>query len=150
MPSRPASASTISCDVSCRACRRDACTACSGVARCGSTVGGSGLNTSCRRVMRCVCRRPVPSRGRRRRHWRRLCRSRSFFEDKRLLVIDKPSGIAVHGGSGISHGVIELLRHARPELKDLSLVHRLDRETSGCLVLAKTPQCAARAARALS
>jgi len=43
----------------------------------------------------------------------------------------------VHGGSGISHGVIELLRHARPELKDLSLVHRLDRETSGCLVLAK-------------
>jgi 23S rRNA pseudouridine955/2504/2580 synthase len=62
---------------------------------------------------------------------------RIIFEDKRLLVIDKPSGVAVHGGSGISHGVIELLRHARPELKDLSLVHRLDRETSGCLVLAK-------------
>ena len=62
---------------------------------------------------------------------------RVLYEDKRLLVIDKPSGIAVHGGSGISHGVIELLRHARPELKDLSLVHRLDRETSGCLVLAK-------------
>jgi len=41
-----------------------------------------------------------------------------LFEDKRLLVIDKPSGIAVHGGSGVSHGVIELLRHARPELKD--------------------------------
>jgi 23S rRNA pseudouridine955/2504/2580 synthase len=60
-----------------------------------------------------------------------------LFEDKRLLVVDKPSGIAVHGGSGVSHGVIELLRHARPELKDLSLVHRLDRETSGCLVLAK-------------
>ncbi|MGI9202174.1 MAG: RluA family pseudouridine synthase [Woeseiaceae bacterium] len=60
-----------------------------------------------------------------------------LFEDKRLLVIDKPSGIAVHGGSGVSHGVVELLRHARPELKDLSLVHRLDRETSGCLVLAK-------------
>ncbi len=60
-----------------------------------------------------------------------------LFEDKRLLVIDKPSGIAVHGGSGISHGVIELLRHARPDLRDLSLVHRLDRETSGCLVLAK-------------
>ena len=60
-----------------------------------------------------------------------------IFEDKRLLVIDKPSGIAVHGGSGISHGVIELLRHARPDLRDLSLVHRLDRETSGCLVLAK-------------
>ena len=62
---------------------------------------------------------------------------RVLFEDKRLLVIDKPSGIAVHGGSGISHGVIELLRHGRPDLKDLSLVHRLDRETSGCLVLAK-------------
>jgi 23S rRNA pseudouridine955/2504/2580 synthase len=60
-----------------------------------------------------------------------------LFEDKRLLVIDKPTGIAVHGGSGISHGVIELLRHARPDLHDLSLVHRLDRETSGCLVLAK-------------
>ena len=60
-----------------------------------------------------------------------------LYEDKRLLVVDKPSGVAVHGGSGISHGVIELLRHARPELKDLSLVHRLDRETSGCLVLAK-------------
>ncbi len=62
---------------------------------------------------------------------------RIIYEDKRLLVIDKPSGVAVHGGSGISHGVIEMLRHARPELKDLSLVHRLDRETSGCLVLAK-------------
>ena len=62
---------------------------------------------------------------------------RVLSEDKRLLVIDKPSGVAVHGGSGISHGVIELLRHARPEIRDLSLVHRLDRETSGCLVLAK-------------
>ena len=62
---------------------------------------------------------------------------RILFEDKRLLVIDKPSGIAVHGGSGISHGVIEMLRHARPDLHDLSLAHRLDRETSGCLVLAK-------------
>lgn len=60
-----------------------------------------------------------------------------LFEDKYLLVVNKPGGVAVHGGSGISHGVIELLRAARPELKDLSLVHRLDRETSGCLVLAK-------------
>jgi 23S rRNA pseudouridine955/2504/2580 synthase len=63
--------------------------------------------------------------------------SHILFEDKRLLVLDKPSGLAVHGGSGISHGVIELLRAARPDLRDLSLVHRLDRETSGCLVLAK-------------
>jgi 23S rRNA pseudouridine955/2504/2580 synthase len=62
---------------------------------------------------------------------------RILYEDKRLLVLDKPSGIAVHGGSGVSHGVIELMRHARPDLRDLSLVHRLDRETSGCLVLAK-------------
>jgi len=62
---------------------------------------------------------------------------RVLYEDKRLLVVDKPSGVAVHGGSGVSHGVIELLRHARPELRDLSLAHRLDRETSGCLVLAK-------------
>ena len=60
-----------------------------------------------------------------------------IYEDKRWLVLNKPSGLAVHGGSGISHGAIELLRAARPELRDLSLVHRLDRETSGCLVLAK-------------
>ncbi len=60
-----------------------------------------------------------------------------LYEDKRLLVINKPTGVAVHGGSGISHGVIELLRHARPDLKDLALVHRIDRETSGCLVMAK-------------
>jgi 23S rRNA pseudouridine955/2504/2580 synthase len=60
-----------------------------------------------------------------------------LFEDKRLVVIDKPAGVAVHGGSGISHGVIELLRAARPDLRQLSLVHRLDRDTSGCLVIAK-------------
>ena len=60
-----------------------------------------------------------------------------LFEDRRLLVVNKPSGLAAHGGSGVSHGVIELLRAARPELRDLALVHRLDRDTSGCLVLAK-------------
>ena len=60
-----------------------------------------------------------------------------LYEDKRLLVIDKPTGLAVHGGSGIAYGAVELLRHARPDLKELSLVHRLDRGTSGCLVLAK-------------
>jgi 23S rRNA pseudouridine955/2504/2580 synthase len=60
-----------------------------------------------------------------------------LYEDKRLLVVNKPPGLAVHGGSGISYGVIELMRHARPELKDLALVHRLDRETSGCLVISK-------------
>jgi len=62
---------------------------------------------------------------------------RVVYEDRNLLVIDKPGGTAVHGGSGLSFGVIELLRQARPELRDLALVHRLDRETSGCLVLAK-------------
>jgi 23S rRNA pseudouridine955/2504/2580 synthase len=59
------------------------------------------------------------------------------FEDPSLLVIDKPSGVAVHGGSGVSHGVIEALRAARPEAKLLELVHRLDRDTSGLLVIAK-------------
>ncbi len=60
-----------------------------------------------------------------------------LFEDDALLVIDKPAGVAVHGGSGVSFGVIEQLRAARPEAKFLELVHRLDRETSGVLVLAK-------------
>ncbi len=59
------------------------------------------------------------------------------FEDAALLVIDKPSGVAVHGGSGVSYGVIESLRAARPQAKFLELAHRLDRETSGLLVLAK-------------
>ena len=60
-----------------------------------------------------------------------------IFEDKRVIVINKPSGVAAHGGSGVSHGAVELMRALRPDLRDLSLVHRLDRETSGCLVLAK-------------
>ena len=59
------------------------------------------------------------------------------FEDDHLLVIDKPSGVAVHGGSGVSFGVIEQLRRARPTAKFLELVHRLDRETSGLLMIAK-------------
>ncbi len=59
-----------------------------------------------------------------------------LYEDPRLLVIDKPAGVAVHGGSGISHGVIEALRAARPE-EELELVHRLDRDTSGCLLVAR-------------
>jgi len=62
---------------------------------------------------------------------------RILFEDDALLVIDKPAGIAVHGGSGISRGVIEQLRLERPQAKFLELVHRLDRETSGVLLLAK-------------
>ena len=58
-------------------------------------------------------------------------------EDDALLVVDKPAGIAVHGGSGISFGVIEQLRAARPEARFLELVHRLDRDTSGLLMIAK-------------
>ena len=60
-----------------------------------------------------------------------------LFEDKSLIIINKPAGMAVHGGSGISYGVIEAFRQLRPECRFLELVHRLDRETSGCLVLAK-------------
>lgn len=62
---------------------------------------------------------------------------RIIYEDAGLIVIDKPSGLAVHGGSGLQGGVIDLLRIIRPELKFLELIHRLDRETSGCLLLAK-------------
>ena len=60
-----------------------------------------------------------------------------LFEDDWLLAIDKPAGVAVHGGSGVSFGVIEQLRRARPTARFLELVHRLDRETSGILLLAK-------------
>jgi 23S rRNA pseudouridine955/2504/2580 synthase len=60
-----------------------------------------------------------------------------LFEDEALLAIDKPAGVAVHGGSGVSFGVIEQLRRARPQARLLELVHRLDRETSGILLVAK-------------
>jgi 23S rRNA pseudouridine955/2504/2580 synthase len=60
-----------------------------------------------------------------------------LFEDEAVLAIDKPAGVAVHGGSGVSFGVIEQLRMARPQAKFLELVHRLDRETSGILLIAK-------------
>lgn len=59
------------------------------------------------------------------------------WEDEALIVIDKPAGVAVHGGSGVSFGVIEQLRRARPLAKFIELAHRLDRETSGLLVVAK-------------
>ena len=60
-----------------------------------------------------------------------------LMEDEALMAIDKPAGVAVHGGSGVSFGVIEQLRRARPALANLELVHRLDRETSGVLLVAK-------------
>lgn len=59
------------------------------------------------------------------------------YEDDALLVVNKPSGVAVHGGSGVGFGVIEQLRRARPEAKYLELVHRLDKDTSGLLMVAK-------------
>ncbi|WJG07751.1 23S rRNA pseudouridine(955/2504/2580) synthase RluC [Aliiglaciecola sp. LCG003] len=63
--------------------------------------------------------------------------SHILFEDDVLIVVNKPSGMAVHGGSGLSFGVIEALRALRPQAKFLELVHRLDRDTSGCLLIAK-------------
>lgn len=62
---------------------------------------------------------------------------RILYEDNRIIIVNKPSGMAVHGGSGLSHGVIETMRHWRQDLHYIELAHRLDRETSGCLVLAK-------------
>jgi 23S rRNA pseudouridine955/2504/2580 synthase len=59
------------------------------------------------------------------------------YEDAAILVLDKPSGVAVHGGSGVSFGVIESLRASRPQAKSLELAHRLDRDTSGLLIVAK-------------
>ena len=66
----------------------------------------------------------------------RLCEA-ILYEDRSLLVINKPSGLAVHGGSGVAHGLIERLRSLQRYQSYLELVHRLDRDTSGCLVLAK-------------
>ena len=61
-----------------------------------------------------------------------------IFEDDHLIIVNKPSGLAVHAGSGMAYGLIEAFRHHRSELSFIELVHRLDRETSGCLMLAKS------------
>ena len=71
--------------------------------------------------------RPLPAK----RQWQVL------FEDEFLLALDKPAGLAVHGGSGVPHGLIEELRATRPDARFLELVHRLDRDTSGILLIAK-------------
>ncbi|ASG68818.1 23S rRNA pseudouridine(955/2504/2580) synthase [Francisella halioticida] len=60
-----------------------------------------------------------------------------LYENDDYMVVDKPSGMAVHGGSGVSSGLVERLRQLRPKAKRLDLVHRLDKETSGCVILAK-------------
>jgi 23S rRNA pseudouridine955/2504/2580 synthase len=78
---------------------------------------------------------------------RPLAPARDFalaFEDEAMIVVDKPAGVAVHGGSGVSFGVIEQLRRARPEARFLELAHRLDRETSGLLLVAKKRQALTR------
>lgn len=73
-------------------------------------------------------------------YWQERLLANIIFEDKDVLVINKPSGLAVHRGSGLDTGVIECLRAARPDLPFMELVHRLDRETSGCLIIAKNGQ----------
>ncbi len=64
-------------------------------------------------------------------------KQRILFENNEIIVVDKPAGLAAHGGSGIEFGLIEALRALRPEQSFLELAHRLDRETSGCLIVAK-------------
>ena len=63
-----------------------------------------------------------------------------LFENADLLVVNKPAGLAVHGGSNVQYGLIETLRQSRPDADMLELVHRLDQQTSGCLVIAKSRQ----------
>lgn len=74
---------------------------------------------------------------------------RILYRDADLLVLDKPAGVAVHAGSGIAHGVIERLRALYPQERGLELVHRLDRDTSGCLVVARNRAALGIAHRAL-
>lgn len=69
--------------------------------------------------------------------WQQAITRAILYEDAELLVLNKPSGVAVHGGSGVNHGVIEILRSLHPRHADWELAHRLDRETSGCLLIAK-------------
>lgn len=72
-------------------------------------------------------------------YWTDTLKKRVVYEDEGLLVIDKPSGLAVHGGSGLNYGLIECLRQARPNDRSLELVHRLDRDTSGLILIARKP-----------
>lgn len=78
-----------------------------------------------------------PSPGKLSNQLSRLLMTNILFEDDALIIFNKPSGLAVHGGSGVSMGAIEAFRALRPEERFLELVHRLDRDTSGCLLLAK-------------
>ena len=69
--------------------------------------------------------------------FQQFLQSRIIHEDEHILILNKPSGYAVHGGSGLSFGIIESLRESRTDIRFMELVHRLDKETSGCLVIAK-------------
>jgi 23S rRNA pseudouridine955/2504/2580 synthase len=82
-----------------------------------------------------------PSRPVQVRRTARACRPRILLEDDCLVAVDKPAGLAVHGGSGVALGLIEALRAARPDARFLELAHRLDRETSGVLLVAKKSAC---------
>ena len=84
-----------------------------------------------------IKQRPAREAGTPSQSLREFITSAVIFEDRDLIVVNKPAGVAVHGGSGLNFGVIEALRAAHPQLKELELVHRLDRETSGCLLVAK-------------
>ena len=70
-------------------------------------------------------------------YWTETLKTRVVYEDEGLLVINKPSGLAVHGGSGLNYGLIECLRQSRPGDRSLELVHRLDRDTSGLILIAR-------------
>ena len=97
-------------------------------------------STGFRKATKCACRRCESTTGgepgRPSGSLVELIERAVIFQDKHLLVIDKPAGVAVHGGSGMSFGVIEALRASRPR-ETLELVHRLDRDTSGCLLVAR-------------
>lgn len=80
-------------------------------------------------------REPVTVPG----HWLEALSRRVVYEDPGLLIVDKPSGLSVHGGSGLSFGLIECLRQMRPGDRRLELVHRLDRDTSGLIMVARKP-----------
>ena len=79
-------------------------------------------------------KKPLPAPGR---SLLSLIEQSIIFEDASLLAINKPSGVAVHGGSGVSYGIIEAIRALKPQEKFLELIHRLDKDTSGCLLIAK-------------
>lgn len=78
--------------------------------------------------------KPLPTQ------WMAKLENAILYEDESVIVFDKPSGLAVHGGSGVNIGLIEIARHMRPDCKFLELAHRLDRETSGCILIAKKRQ----------